>query len=81
VVHGIFTSKCRRNAPYPDIHTGTAPDGQTAAHFRDSSLVSARDLSLPRVARFEHQARGLVFVYSAAVFVAAVYGEAGHHPL
>jgi hypothetical protein len=38
--------------PYPDIHTGRPPDDETLAHFRDSSLVSARDPSLPRVARF-----------------------------
>ena len=38
--------------PYPDLHTGPRPCDETAAHFRDSSLVSARDPSLPRVARF-----------------------------
>jgi hypothetical protein len=41
-----------RAALYPDIHTGPSPAGETPAHFRDSSLVSARDPSLPRVARF-----------------------------
>jgi hypothetical protein len=67
--------------PYPDLHTGGGRRGQTPAHFRDSSLVSARDPTLPRVARFDHQAIGLVIVYSAAVFVAAVYREAVKHPL
>src|SRR5512147_3194374 len=38
--------------PYRDVHTGTGCGGQTPPHFRDSSLVSARDPSLPRVARF-----------------------------
>src|SRR5919197_1153105 len=38
--------------PYPDVHTGGGCDHETLAHFRDSSLVSARDPSLPRVARF-----------------------------
>jgi hypothetical protein len=66
--------------PYLDGHTGAAASGETPAHFRESSLVSARDPSLPRVARFEHQAKGLVFVYSAAVFVAAADGEAVNQP-
>jgi hypothetical protein len=45
-------------------------------------LSSARAApSLPRVARFDHQAIGLVIVYSAAVFVAAAYREAVKHPL
>ena len=38
--------------PYPDLHTGPSRRGQTLAHFRGSSLVSARGPSLPRVARF-----------------------------
>jgi len=37
---------------YPDLHTGLVAGDETLAHFRDSSLVSARDPSLPRVARF-----------------------------
>jgi hypothetical protein len=44
------------------------------------SRQRARPFPAP-VARFEHQACGLVFVYSAAFFVAAVYREAVHHPL
>jgi hypothetical protein len=66
---------------YRDLHTGDGHRNETPAHFRDSYLVSARDPSLPRVARFDHQAIGLVIVYSAAVFVAAVYREAVKHPL
>jgi hypothetical protein len=70
-----------RDLAYREFHTGQGFRRQTLAHFRDSSLVSARDPSLPRVARFDHQAIGLVIVYSAAVFVAAVDGEAVDHPL
>jgi hypothetical protein len=55
---GRFTGFSQANAahlsaaPYPDVHTGDRRREETAAHFRDSSLVSARDPSLPRVARF-----------------------------
>ena len=55
-VHRFFTSKWRINAPSGRrirIFTpGRSPADETLAHFRDSSLVSARDPSLPRVARF-----------------------------
>src|SRR5215210_3574307 len=37
---------------YRDVHTGRWGHGHASAHSRDSSLVSARDPSLPRVARF-----------------------------
>jgi hypothetical protein len=67
LVHGFFTSKCRRNAgsdlPYRDVHTARRFGGETLAYFRGSSLVSARDPSLPRVARLDHQATGLVIVF------------------
>jgi cobalt-zinc-cadmium efflux system protein len=52
-----------RDLAYREFHTGQGFRRQTLAHFRDSSLVSARDPSLPRVARFDHQAIGLVIVY------------------
>ena len=51
VFHKQMAHKCVIR-PYPDVHTGRGRRGQTLAHFRDSSLVSARDPSLPRVARF-----------------------------
>jgi len=83
-VSRVFHKEIPETWPISSLRIFT-PDGERIERllltFEGSSLVSRARPSLPRVARLEHQACGLVFVYPAAVFVAAVYGEAVPHTL